>query len=278
MEIDHTDQIVDQDAPAAEERKSSPTNPITDLHPTPDSKHESADEDTPEARLAKREAEIQKGAQKRIDKITRAKYEAEARTKMLEERLAALETRQQPAPVAKTLDNAEPKLENFDNFDEYVRAKAEYIAERKINKTLSEREERQRTEYEAAARQKTADSWAKRLTAATAELPDFEDVVASSDVPMTNAMRDAIMESDVGPRLAYYLAQNPDDATAIANMSPIGAIRAIGRIEERLTAQKPPVVKAAPAPIKPVTGRATVSKDPGKMSDEEYAKWRKSAA
>lgn len=269
MDIE-TDVVVEQAVSAP----TNPTNPITDPQSqidTPDAK-ETAPEKEHE------DAPIPKGVQKRIDRAVRQKYEAEARTKMLEERLAALETRQQPAPVAKTVDNSEPKLENFDNFDEYVRAKAEYIADQKITKTLSEREERQRAEYEAAERQKTADSWAKRLTAATAELPDFEDVLASSDVPMTNAMRDAIMESDVGPRLAYYLAQNPDDASAIAAMSPIGAIRALGRIEERLATQKPPVAKAAPAPIKPVSGRASASKDPGKMTDAEYSKWRKSAA
>lgn len=262
--------IVDQGAPAAEARAHNPTNPITDP---------SSQLDEPEVKEEKpEEPAIPKGVQKRIDRAVRQKYEAEARTKMLEERLQALESRQNQPSAPKVVDNGVPKIENFDNFDEYVAAKAEYIASKKIQETLSERDNARKAEYEAAERQKTADSWTKRLASATAELPDFEDVLASSDVPMSAPMQEAIMESDIGPRLAYYLAQNPEEAIQIAGMSPVAAIRTLGRIEERLTSQKPATPKVAPAPIKPVGGRAAVAKDPGKMSDVEYAKWRKSAA
>jgi hypothetical protein len=110
-------------------------------------------------------------------------------------------------------------------------------------------------------------------------MPDFEEVLASSDVPMTPPMQQAIMESDIGPKLAYYLANNPDEAEKIAAMSPIGAIRTLGRIEERLATAKPAVQTTnAPPPIRPTGARAAVTKDPGKMSDAEYAKWRKSYA
>lgn len=226
----------------------------------------------------KEEPAIPKGVQKRIDRAVRQRYEAEARAKMLEERLAAVEQRQyqQPPQQTKPLDNEEPRIENYQNFDEYVAAKAAYIAEKKITETLTAREKAQLAEREAAERQKTADGWSKRIAQATAEMPDFEDVVASSDVPMTPPMREAIMESDIGPRMAYYLAQNPDEALKIAEMSPIRAISALGRLEERLSANSPQTktVSSAPSPIKPVGSRATVSKDPDKMSTEEWLEWR----
>ena len=271
MEIE-TEVVVDEGRPA-EEAQSKAVNPITD----PDSQIDQKPEEViPEEKPA--EEHVPKGVQKRIDRAVRQKYEAEARAKMLEERLTYLETQsRQPVQQQKVIDNSEPRIENFDNFDEYVRAKAEYIAEQKINQTLSEREKRQQAEYEKAAHQKTAESWNKRLAQATAELPDFEDVLASSDVPMTSTMQQAIMESDIGPRVAYYLAQNPDEATEIARMSPIAAIRTLGRIEERLATQKTVVkVTSAPEPVKPVGSRASVTKDPGKMTDAEYARWRKS--
>lgn len=251
------------------EQTSTPSNPITDLRPDP-----VVDDDPAPPPEVKAEDPIPKGVQKRIDRAVRQKYEAEARTKMLEERLAALETRQQP--VQRQSDDSEPTIDKFDNFDQYVAAKAEYIAKKQIESTLTEREKRQKADYEAAERTKTVESWNKRIAAATVEIPDFDEVLASSDVPMTSSMQQAIMESDIGPKLAYYLANNPDEATTIAGMSPIGAIRALGRLEERLTSQKP-VVKttSAPAPISPVTGRASVKKDPGKMTDAEYEKWRK---
>lgn len=273
MGIEQDDPVVDAGTPAAEPNR---TNPITDPQSQIDTPEPEA---VPEPDAKPAEDPIPKGVQKRIDRAVRQKYEAEARTKMLEERLAALEQRGQPAPIPRqVIDDTEPTIDKFDNFDQYVAAKAEYIAKRQIEATLSERERRQAAEREAAERTKTVDSWTKRVAAATAEMPDFEDVLASSDVPMTPPMQQAIMESDVGPKLAYYLANNPEEAEKIATMSPVGAIRALGRIEERLSTTKP-VIKTtnAPAPITPVGTRAAVAKDPGKMSDAEYAKWRKSA-
>lgn len=221
------------------------------------------------------EPPIPKGVQKRIDRAVRQKYEAEARAKMLEERLIALEQQSRQPVQQKPIDNSEPKIENFDDFDTYVAAKAEWIAERKIEQTLSAREQKQIAEREEAARRTTADSWSKKIAQATAEMPDFEDVIASSDVPMTQPMQQAIMESDIGPRMAYYLAQNPDEAIKIAQMPPIKAIATLGRIEERLSSQQ--VAKkptSAPPPISTVGSKASVSKDPDKMTTDEWLAWR----
>jgi hypothetical protein len=223
--------------------------------------------------VEKHDEPIPKGVQKRIDRAVRQKYEAEARAKMLEERIAAIEAAQKPQYKP---DDSEPTIDKFENFDQYVAAKAEYIAKKQIESTLTEREKRQSAEREAAERTKTAESWNKRVASATAEMPDFEDVLASSDVPMTPAMQQAIMESDIGPRLAYHLAKNPEEAEKIAGMNPIGAIRALGRIEERLANSKPQVkTTETPPPIKPTGAASSVTKDPGKMSDAEYLKWRK---
>lgn len=250
-------------------------NPITN----PQVEVEKAQEvETPvEPKPEHKDDPVPKGVQKRIDRAVRQKYEAEARAKMLEERLDKLERAGQQQYQARQVDDSEPTIDKFDNFDQYVAAKAEWIAERKINQTLSEREKRQAAEREATERKKTVDSWSKRLEEATAsdDMPDFEDAIASSDVPMTQPMQQAIMESDIGPKLAYFLAKNPEEAIKIAEMSPIGAIRALGRLEERLETQKKSTVPtSAPEPIKPVSTRTVVSKDPGKMSDAEYAKWR----
>ena len=237
---------------------------------------ETTTEETPtEPKVEKVEDPIPKGVQKRIDRAVRQKYEAEARTKMLEERVASME-QQRFQPQRQEIDISEPTIDKFDNFDQYVAAKAEYIAKKQIESTLTAREQQQRAAYEAAERSKTADSWNKRIAAATAEMPDFEEVLASSDVPMTPPMQQAIMESDIGPKLAYYLANNPDEAEKIAGMSPIGAIRTLGRIEERLATAKPAVKTTdAPPPIKAIGASSSVTKDPSKMSDAEFAAWRK---
>lgn len=268
-----TEAVVDE---GQAEPSSNPTNPILNPRPEPiGAQKESVTEEAPPTE--KIEEPVPKGVQKRIDRAVRQKYEAEARAKMLEERVAAMEARQSVTQQQRPTDDGEPTIDKFDNFDQYVAAKAEYIARKQIESTLTEREKRQAAEREAAERRKTADSWNKRIAAATAEMPDFEEVLASSDVPMTPPMQQAIMESDIGPKLAYYLANHPDEAEQIASMSPIGAIRTLGRIEERLASAKPEVKTTnAPPPLKPIGSKAVVSKDPGKMSDAEYEKWRKS--
>lgn len=265
MEIE-SEFVVDEGAAAAAD---TATKQVVEQSETPaESKPEKVD---------KQEEPIPKGVQKRIDRAVRQKYEAEARAKMLEERVAAMEARQTvPQQQQRQADDQEPRIDNFDNFDQYVAAKAEYIARKQIESTLTEREKRQQAEREATERAKTVESWNKRIAAATAEMPDFEEVLASSDVPMTPPMQQAIMESDIGPKLAYYLANNPDEAEKIASMSPIGAIRTLGRIEERLANAKPAVKTTdAPPPIKPIGASAAVSKDPSKMTDAEFAAWRK---
>jgi hypothetical protein len=57
----------------------------------------------------------------------------------------------------------------------------------------------------AAAEQKLIDAWGQRVKAAKAEMPDFDDMVGSADVVVSNEVRDAIFESDVGPRILYHL-------------------------------------------------------------------------
>lgn len=252
-----------------EPSESKATNPITDPQvEEPEIKEEPSKPESP------KEDGVEKAVQKRIDKAIARQKEAENRASDLEKRLAALEQR---STSPKEVDDKEPTLDKFDSFDEYVAAKAEWVAAKKIDTVLSEREQREKEERAARERQTTLDSWNKRVKDATVEIPDFEEVLADSDVPMTPVMQDAIMDSDIGPKLAYFLATNPDEAMRIASLSPIAAIRAIGRIEEKLVTPVAKKTTSAPPPITPVGGKASVKKDPGQMSDEEYAKWRKSA-
>jgi hypothetical protein len=229
-----------------------------------------------EAKPEEKHEPVPKGVQKRIDRAVRDKYEAQARTKMLEERLAQLEQRQPaPAAAARAPDGA-PTIDQFNNFDEYVTAKADFIAKRTIEQTMGERDQRQAMERQATSQAKLDVEWNKRIEKATALLPDFEEVVSTSEAPMTDPMKAAIKESDLGPQLAYYLANNPDEAVAIADMTPLRAVSALGRLEERLSKPAEKKTTSAPAPIPPSGGKARVAKDPGDMSMDEFTRWRKS--
>jgi hypothetical protein len=198
--------------------------------------------------------------EKRFSEITKQREEArqdaqrerQARVD-LEQRLAALEQQRQPQTI--NVDQ-EPQPSQFSDAFEYAKALAEFSTER----ALAERDRQVAQAKEQEAQQKIIQSWAQKVQEAKAELPDFDDLVASSDVVVNNAVRDAILESDVGPKILYHLAENNDLAKKIASLSPNAALREIGRLEARFeakpeTKQTAPLVRSkAPAPIQPIRG------------------------
>jgi len=118
-------------------------------------------------------------------------------------------------------------------------------------------------------------------------LPDFDDMVASSDVVVTDPIRDAILESDVGPQILYHLAENPEIAEKLANQSVASALRQLGKLEakfekaEETQSDKPSKTVAkksnAPEPIKPLRG-TSVATDIPMGSDGQFhgtfAQWK----
>jgi superfamily I DNA and/or RNA helicase len=201
-------------------------------------------------KLEKRFSEITK---QREEARKEAQNERQARVE-LEQRLAALE--QQRQPQQQSYVDSEPQPSQFNDAFEYAKALAEFSTE----KALAERDRQVAQQREQEAQQKIIQSWAQKVQEAKAELPDFDDLVASSDVVVNNAVRDAILESDVGPKILYHLAENNDLAKKIASLSPNAALREIGKLEAKFevnpeTKQTAPVVRSkAPAPIQPIRG------------------------
>ncbi len=277
MDIEQ-DLVVDQQSSSDHAPARTETNPV--LNPSeadaPQRIGEQAQKPEQDAEAPPEKPELPKGVQRRIDRAVRDKYEAQARAKMLEERLASLEARVSAPQQQQRQEDVEPSIDKFDNFEQYVAAKAKWIAKQEIEATLSAREQREKAAREQEYHRTVSESWSKRVEQATAELPDFEDVLASSDMPLTPAMEITIKESEVGPKLAYYLATHPEEGRKIAGLSPASQIRELGKIEAKL--EQPAQTKRtnAPPPLKDIRGTASAKKDPGKMSDAEYAKWRKS--
>jgi hypothetical protein len=201
-------------------------------------------------KLEKRFSEITK---QREEARKEAQNERQARVE-LEQRLAVLE--QQRQPQQQSYVDQEPQPSQFADAFEYAKALAEFSTE----KALAQRDRQEAQQREQEAQQKIIQSWAQKVQEAKADLPDFDDLVASSDVVVNNAVRDAILESDVGPKILYHLAENNDLAKRIASLSPNAALREIGKLEAKFedkpeTKQTAPVVRSkAPAPIQPIRG------------------------
>ena len=236
-----TEAVEETPEPVAEEEQSEPKEAEKEANQEGERKQN--------PKLEKRFSEITK---QREEARQEAQRERQARVD-LEQRLAALE--QQRQPQASYVDQ-EPQPSQFADAFEYAKALAEFSTE----KALAERDKQVAQAREQEAQQKIIQFWAQKVQDAKAELPDFDDLVASSDVVVNNAVRDAILESDVGPRILYHLAENNDLAKKIASLSPNAALREIGRLEAKFevkpeTKQTAPVVRSkAPAPIQPIRG------------------------
>ena len=212
---------------------------------------EKEQEEKPKAnpKLERRFSEITK---QREEARKEAQQERQAR-EALEARLAVLE--RQPAPQAPKVDE-EPQPSQFNDAFEYAKALAEYTADQRIGEMRRQDAEAK----EAQERQKVIETWASKVQAAKASMPDFDDIVASSDVVVNDDIRDAILESDVGPQILYHLAENDDVAKRIAGLTPKQALREIGKLEARFEVKetKPeptPITRSkAPAPINPLRG------------------------
>jgi len=239
-EIDSEPVAVEEAEPVAEEDQSEPKEAEKEANQEGERKQN--------PKLEKRFSEITK---QREEARQEAQKEREARM-ALEQRLSALE---QQKPEKVNVDQ-EPQPSQFNDAFEYAKALAEYSTE----KALAERDRQVAQAKEQEAQHKIIESWAQKVQEAKAELPDFDDMVASSDVVVNNDVRDAILESDVGPKILYHLAENSDLAKRISGLSTNAALREIGKLEARFEAkpevkQTAPVVKSkAPTPIQPIRG------------------------
>ena len=131
--------------------------------------------------------------------------------------------------------------------------------------------------------QTKAQTFRQRETDFLAKTPDYRDKVYDNTLPLSSATVELIAESSDGPEVAYFLANNRELAQQIYDLPPVQAAREIGRIEARLAQAR----EAVPPPPKPVLTQApppppsieavepAVEKDPNKMSDAEFAKWRR---
>jgi hypothetical protein len=237
----------------------------------------------PNPKLERRFSEITKQREAAREE---ARLEREQRER-LETRVKELEGKVTPQAQAPQDDiGEEPTPDQFSDMYEYAKALAEYTADKK----MAERDQQELNRKAAAEQEVKFKAWADRVNAAKSNLPDFDDMVQSSEVRVSDPVRDAIIESEHGPQILYYLAENTEIAQKLAGMSLVSAVREIGKIEARYERDakatvpdvKPVVGKSkAPAPISPLRG-ALNTVDAGLDADGNfhgsYQQWKAARA
>lgn len=219
--------------------------------------------------------------QDRINRATwereEAKREAErerSRAASLEAEIARFREQAPPPEPARTAPatfdgSPKPTLDQFDTYEGWIEAVADWRAEQKIQHLRAEAQMRDAQARELSARQ----SYHERESTFAQQTPDYvEAMTRAKDLPLSASMQAAVLSSAHGPALAYFLATHPEDAVQLAQETaslPASAAPVVRRLlESRIPAggaqSGPPSQGSRPSvppPIKPV-GSAPVVADP----------------
>ena len=213
-------------------------------------------EETPEKRESR--------SRRRFNRERDRRIAAETELRLLKEsqQPQARPAQQQQEERQEGTDPQAPTREQFASYEEFIRADATYNARKEATKAAREvieagNRKQSETQNQQSA-QKAREAWEKQLEAARDEIEDFDDVIKESDTTYTPAMGAAILESDHGARLSYYLAQHPEEASRIAKLKPSRQAAEIVALESKV-AKPAKAPSKAPAPIDPVGGKDAVA-------------------
>jgi hypothetical protein len=178
-----------------------------------------------------------------------------------------------PAPAAPTVPKAPVRVKidrsKFDDWEEgeaaqeaeddkYQEARDKYVIE-KAKYDL--RAEQQEQTVQQTVQQKRSE-YVKRLEKASELDPELADIAnkwhlpGEYHLPLNAATQELVLESEVGPELLRHLFNNKKDATRIAQLAPVAAMRELVKIESAITAANNTPVKkvsGAPPPVTPAS-------------------------
>lgn len=186
-------------------------------------------------------------AQKRIDRLTREKWEARRQTAALEARLQEIERQQQ------TRRNPNAPLTPAD-VDRLAEQKAVQLREQEtFNDRCNE-------VFENGVK----------------EIPGFEAALAGfrtlGGLPPT--LVEAALESDAPAKVLNHLGSNLEEAEGLLKLSPARLGAAVAKLAAKVASAPAAPVSKAPPPIRPLTASGTVS-DMEPKDVREWMEWRR---
>jgi len=193
-------------------------------------------------------------AQKRIEALIKEKHEL---TRALEEAKA---TKTKPEEY-KVLDP-----DDFEDYDDYLKAVAEDKPKEEVKEPASDMP-------------MVLEQIQDKIEEASEKYPELDTQMRAMPI-LTEDMLRAINESDEAGEVANYLANNPEAAKKLSQMSITKMAVEIGRIETKVLnpvkeeVKQPPKRKQtqAPEPITPIGGSGEYVKSIDEMSFSEFEK------
>ena len=206
-------------------------------------------------------------------KLTRLEQENANLRAQLEQRTSAPADVNRPLPQTVEASADKPRLEQFQDYESYTQALVDWRVE-----------QRERTRQQQAVQADLANkakSYQAKAEEARQRYTDYDDVVNDYDGPVSVNLQRALVESDLGPDVAYYLGQNIDTLEKLNTMDALNVGREIGKIEARIAAQHSnklagSKITKAPPPVNPVgSSKVASTVNPDDMSFEDYKEWRR---
>lgn len=214
------------------------------------------------------------GFQKRISELTREKHEALRRAEyaeMLAEKV--LSTVDIPKAPAATATDDEPRPEQFIKYEDFVTAKAEYRAEKRVQATMGKYAQeagRRTAEQTQAVKVETFVEEAKRQGKGIEGFEDALEAVRAEGFPMNQTIGDYLLDAAENKAgLVKYLADNEDEAFRISRLGTVAAVKALATVEARISAKPKPKTSSAPPPPASVSGGAAAQQSIERMPHKD---------
>lgn len=208
--------------------------------------------------------DLPRGVKKRFDKLTRERYEQQDRIAELERKLAAQESKRN--------EKGREDYSDDEWIEKVAQDKAEALYRERENEQLQNMKQR---EYAAQKQQ----AWENKVHSMNNDIPDFNEVMSrSADIEIPRDVLQTIAESDVGPKIAYHLAKNPNEADKLFDMDQRQRDRFVTRLELKLEDKsfaKKEVTKASPTPK--ANGRNGTSTNSSNLSIDDWMAKRRSS-
>ena len=222
-----------------------------------------------------------KGLKKRFSKLTGKIRELESQLSTRQPAPAAAESNTGPASQAAA--NETPGKPQLATWEGTYEAYTEALTDWKIDQREQARSKADNERKAAEAHKTKANAWSERETAARAKYDDYDSVISDAKVPDTPARGDIhafLIDSEIGPEVAYFLATNPDELKRIAALSPLRAVAELGKMEGSLVATpETPKPKTTSAPRPPTTVGAKTGAPSRTIHDpallEDFGEWER---
>jgi len=195
-----------------------------------------------------------------------------------------------------------PNIDDYHDPEEWAKAYAAHT-EQAVTRRFEQAEQARAQQAEHIRQRTVIEAFREREEGARDRRGDYDAVVYAEGVNISPELAEQIAISDVGPEIAYRVAQDADLMARLAEMPEVAVAREIGKLEATIAAEATPApansgptdkddpgadsvavvaepaparrpVTNAPPPITPVGGGSAPARNPENMDYDEFKQWR----